>query len=90
MTPLLNFSTALSTKLHSSGGKGIDQSQVQNIVRELVMLFGLVQTSVIKHSDVPLSTLKCLGESMKLLSAENFLSVVKELSESDDQQVSLS
>lgn len=85
MTSLLNFSTALSAQLI---GKVVEQSLVQEIVRELVKLFGIVQTSSIKHTDVPLCTLRCLGESMKLLSAENFLAVVRELADSEDQQVS--
>jgi U3 small nucleolar RNA-associated protein 10 len=84
-TSLLNFATELSTQLI---GKSVEQPLVKTIVRELVIIFGVVQTAPVKHSDVPLCTLRCLGESMKLLSAENFLGVVRELADSDDQQVS--
>lgn len=85
ITSLLTFSSSLASQLV---GKPADQDLVQAIVRQLITLSASTKSPTIEHSDVPQSLQRCLGENMKLLSAENFLGVAREMSESGDQEVS--
>ncbi|KAK4685034.1 U3 small nucleolar RNA-associated protein 10, partial [Tremellales sp. Uapishka_1] len=73
---LLSFSNGLAKQLT---GRACEQSVVEDIVQQLILLAASTNDLSLKTSDVPAAVQTTLSASMQLLSVESFLSITQRL-----------
>ena len=81
---LLRFGASIIAQLV---GRPCDQSAVEEIVRNLILLSSAARTASLHETEVGQLLYSAIGAAMQLLSAENFLSIISKLLESDTATV---
>lgn len=82
---LLRFVTAVTAQL---AGRPCDQSQVEALVQQLILLGSAVKSAELDVTEVGQLVYSATGGAMQLLSADNFLSIIARLLASEGTQVS--
>lgn len=77
---LLRFGVSIIAQLV---GRPCDQTAVESIVRDLILLSSAARTASLHETEVGQLLYSAVGAAMQLLSAENFLSIIAKLLESD-------
>lgn len=82
---LLHFASGLASSLT---GKPLAQDVIQGVVQDLVGMMASAKSPGMDDLEIPLALRRCLSEVMKLLGAEQFLSVVVQILSTGDSTVS--
>lgn len=82
----MRFTTGVTAQL---AGRPCDQAQVEAVVRHLILLGSAVKTAKLDDTEIGQLAYSAIGGAMQLLSAENFLSIISKLLESEGTQVCL-
>ena len=77
---LLRFGASIIAQLV---GRPCEQTAVEEIVRNLILLSSAARTASLHETEVGQLLYSAIGAAMQLLSAENFLSIISKLLQSD-------